>query len=51
MINYASFAVAYLRGEMEGQDKTRDMFNKRISTKSNTDKNHIRNHAHIGGTD
>ena len=30
MINYASFAVSYIRGKMEGQDPTRDMFNKRI---------------------
>ena len=30
MINYASFAVSYMRGKMEGQDPTRDMFNKRI---------------------
>ena len=28
IINYASFAVAYLRGRMEGQDANRDMFNK-----------------------
>lgn len=28
IINYASFAVSYIRGQMEGQDKTRDMFNK-----------------------
>ena len=31
MINYASFAVSYLRGKMEGQDTNRDMFNKPIS--------------------
>ena len=31
MINYASFAVSYLRGKMEGQDPSRDMFNKRIT--------------------
>jgi len=30
MINYASFAVSYMRGQMEGQDSTRDMFNNRI---------------------
>ena len=30
MINYASFAVSYMRGKMEGQDPSRDMFNKRI---------------------
>jgi hypothetical protein len=28
IINYASFAVSYIRGKMEGQDGTRDMFNK-----------------------
>ena len=30
LINYASFAVSYMRGKMEGQDPNRDMFNKRI---------------------
>ena len=30
MINYCSFAVAYARGKMEGQDSNRDMFNNRI---------------------
>ena len=28
MINYASFAVSYMRGKMEGQDPSRDMFNR-----------------------
>jgi hypothetical protein len=28
MINYASFAVAYSRGKIEGQDGTRDFLNK-----------------------
>ncbi len=28
MINYASFAVSYMRGKMEGQHPDRDMFNK-----------------------
>lgn len=28
LINYASFAVSYMRGKMEGQDPTKDMFNK-----------------------
>lgn len=28
LINYASFAVSYMRGQMEGQDTNRDMFNK-----------------------
>ena len=27
LINYASFAVSYIRGKMEGQDPNRDMFN------------------------
>lgn len=30
LINYASFAVAYIRGEMEGQDPERDMLNRKI---------------------
>lgn len=28
LINYASFAVSYMRGKMEGQKPDRDMFNK-----------------------
>jgi hypothetical protein len=28
LINYASFAVSYLRGQMEGQDQNRDMLNR-----------------------
>ena len=28
MINYASFAVSYMRGKMEGQQSGRDMFNR-----------------------
>lgn len=28
LINYASFAVSFIRGKMEGQDTTRDMFNR-----------------------
>ena len=31
LINYASFAVAWLRGKMEGQDLERDIFNKKKS--------------------
>jgi len=31
-INYLSFAVAYLRGKMEGQDPTRDIFNRNKPT-------------------
>jgi Nucleotide modification associated domain 1 len=30
LVNYASFAVAYIRGEMEGQDPDRDMLNRKI---------------------
>lgn len=29
LINYASFGVEYLRGKMDGQDLSRNMFNKR----------------------
>ena len=29
IINYCSFAVSYSRGKMEGQDPTRDIFNKK----------------------
>jgi hypothetical protein len=35
MINYASFAVSYLRGKMEGQDPDRDMFNRAKSLPMN----------------
>lgn len=31
LINYASFAVAWLRGGIEGQNPNRDMFNKPLS--------------------
>lgn len=34
LINYASFAVEYLRGKMDGQDPGRDMFNRRTAGKS-----------------
>jgi len=30
LINYASFAVAWLRGGIPGQDVTRDIFNRKI---------------------
>ena len=30
LINYASFAVAWLRGGVPGQDPDRDIFNKRV---------------------
>jgi hypothetical protein len=33
LINYASFMVAYIRGEMDGQSKDRDMFNVPYLTK------------------
>lgn len=36
LVNYASFAVAYIRGEMEGQDPDRDMLNRKI-VRINTD--------------
>jgi hypothetical protein len=29
LINYASFAVSYIRGKMEGQDPTRDYLNRK----------------------
>jgi hypothetical protein len=32
LINYASFAVAWLRGGIEGQRADRDMFNNKINT-------------------
>lgn len=28
LINYASFAVSYIRGQMDGQNTSRDIFNK-----------------------
>ena len=31
MINYASFVVAYLRHQVPGQTKDRDIFNKKVS--------------------
>jgi|TARA_R110000803_G_scaffold98917_1_gene166999 hypothetical protein len=34
LINYASFAVAYIRGEMEGQDPTLDYLNNPITKRS-----------------
>lgn len=34
LINYASFAVSYIRGKMEGQDPNRDMFNRAITPSS-----------------
>ena len=31
LINYASFAVSYMRGKMDGQDSNRDIFNQKIN--------------------
>lgn len=31
MINYASFLVAYMRGEIDGQEMGKDIFNRRVS--------------------
>lgn len=31
LINYASFAVSYMRGQMDGQTPDRDMFNRKIN--------------------
>lgn len=31
LINYASFLVAYMRGQVDGQDHGRDIFNRRVS--------------------
>ena len=30
MINYASFLVAYMRGEIDGQEAGKDIFNRRL---------------------
>ena len=30
MINYASFLVAYMRGEIDGQTPDKDIFNRRL---------------------
>ena len=35
LINYASFAVSYIRGMMDGQDPNCDMFNKKINKVTN----------------
>ena len=40
MINYASFAVSYMRGKMDGQDPNRDMFNK-LSQKPKTKQRNV----------
>lgn len=41
LINYASFAVSYLRGQMEGQMPGRDMLNRPIQLKVNSDESSI----------
>jgi len=42
LINYASFAVSYIRGKMEGQDPTRDYLNrKKMIASINPDANSI----------
>jgi hypothetical protein len=41
MINYASFAVSYMRGKMEGQRDDRDMFNKQKVTKNESRDNSV----------
>jgi hypothetical protein len=38
-INYMSFAAAYMRGEIDGQDPNKDIFNKEITP--DTPVNHI----------
>lgn len=55
LINYASFAVSYLRGRMEGQDSNRDILNRRyinetsnvkdIGDRMDEDIKEIRTHA------
>ena len=37
LINYASFFVAYLRNGIDGQDGTRDLFNRPIKAKEEKD--------------
>jgi hypothetical protein len=39
LINYSSFAVAYIRGKMEGQDPNRDMFNRPVDNTYKVDPN------------
>ena len=34
MINYASFLVAYMRGDIDGQEPNKDIFNRRMSKAS-----------------
>ena len=37
MINYASFAVSYMRGKMEGQLPDRDMYNRKVTKNEDRD--------------
>lgn len=37
LINYASFVAAYMRGEVPGQDSTRDIFNRPIGDNTNSE--------------
>ena len=39
LINYASFAVSYIRGQMDGQNTSRDIFNK---VKNGNNKKHTK---------
>jgi len=45
LANYASFAVAYIRGEMDGQDEHHDAFNRPLSKKWNGGGNTLKNVA------
>lgn len=36
MINYASFLVAYMRGDIDGQEPNKDIFNRRIGQDTNS---------------
>ena len=38
LINYASFFASYMKGEMEGQDPNRDMFNRPVKVNVNEDR-------------
>ena len=38
MINYASFLVAYMRGQIDGQTPDKDIFNRRIPNGTDDDK-------------
>jgi len=36
MINYASFLVAYMRGDIDGQEPNKDIFNRRVNKATHT---------------